>query len=193
MDSLIKIITNNYTYRYRNHNKCCHIFKWGSKKGMKCGKVSKYNDKLCHKHRYRYVTSMEIIYKYIKFLFGADISDIDFEIISDKKVINNEIYVYNREMDSIYDSYGYFIDKNNSETIYEYVDRLSALCNLLQEYYKKDNIYKLFINILYKLREKEYFNDILSYFYSSIMVQHFNHFINEFNHILNNIFQRPIL
>lgn len=192
MDSLIKIITNNYTYRYRNHNKCCHVFKWGSKKNMKCGKVSKYNDRLCHKHRYRYIVSVEVMYKYIKNLFVESFRNVNVNIINDKKAINNEIYKNNKEMIEIYNNHEYFICINNSKTIYEYINQLSVLYDLLQEYYKKENIYKLYVNILFQSKRTENFNSLVEYFYDSIIKTKLTPFINEFNHILNNIFQRPI-
>lgn len=188
MESIIKFVTNNYVYRNKNHYKCSHVFKWGSRKDIKCGKISKYNDSLCHKHRYRYITSVEVIYKYIKNLFDANISNDNIDIIRDKKVIKNEIYVYNREMKEIYDNYGYFIYENNSESPYKYVNNLSGLYKLLIEYYKKDNIYKLFINILYELRENEQFNDIISLFFNSLVVPYLSYYIEEYKGIFSDHF-----
>lgn len=200
MNSLIEFVTNKYTCRYKSHNRCAHVFRWGTRVGMECGKISKYNDKLCHKHRYRYITSIEVIYKYLVYLFGMDMENVGIVIINDKNTIentlydnfNDQIYKNTKDMLKIHDDYKYFIEKYSSESCITYIEKLSALYTLLREYYKKEIIYKLYINVLYNLRKMDHFDDLLDYFLVSIIDVHLCSFKEEFNRICNYHFQRPI-
>lgn len=198
MNSLIEFVTSKYTCRYEDHNRCAHVFRWGTKKGIKCGRISKYNDKLCYKHRYRYVASIELIYKYIKNLFGEDMKN-DINIISDKYVIENisynskiNIYKNNEEMLNIYDNYEYFFYRNSDESCHEYIDKLSSLCELLKEYYNEYNIYKIYTNVIFDFQKEEKGTELICCFFNSLIQLHFLQFSNEFKKIYNYNFQHPI-
>lgn len=198
MKYLMELVTNNYTCRYENHNRCAHIFKWGSKKGEKCERISKYNDKLCYKHRYRYIASIELIYRYIKNLFGADMNN-DFNIINNKKVIedisynfNMNIYKNNEEMLNIYDNYEYFFNKNSNESCQEYINKLSSLYDLLKDFYSKHNIYKLYTNVLFNIQKEEKDKELIFCLFSSLIELHFLQFSKEFKRICDHNFQHPI-
>lgn len=129
---------------------CKHINKWGKNKGNYCGNPSKKRDSRCHKHRYRFLLSLNKIYISFKYIF-----DIKPNIIKNKKQIKKllekkEKNNFERKLENEKENERENLKRNINETFHDYVNRIDTYTEELLK--TKDNkiVNNIVIDTLYK-------------------------------------------